>query len=347
METAGTAEFAGISGLAVVQFHGITFFIYSCILTSSTYLYYLSPFVSTSTMFRPDSPIELPDGRLACGDHGLVICGICCVDYSFMGEDLADEDEWYGPDIGDGEASRPALIFNPNLLRDDGIDTQKLRAGTGRVLFTKFTPPNDTVSPSSLFTPGMAVKATPVTTRFINRSDPTQLLIYTDGACLDNGRANPRAGCAFVYRPSVPPVVVGYDSFRLETEGPTGEQHTQTSNRAELRAVIGALRFRHWKGEGFDSLVIATDSEYVVEGATNWVRGWLRRGWKTSVGAPVKNKDLWEALLGEAERWSDIGLDVKFWRIPRELNTLADQRAKEAATGDDVKDYSDRVGFFV
>jgi ribonuclease HI len=78
-----------------------------------------------------------------------------------------------------------------------------------------------------------------------------------------------------------PPKTVGYANFHLEKEGPFGEPSLQTSNRAELRAVIAALRFRAWQGEGFKSLVIATDSEYVVEGATNWARGWLRNNWRT------------------------------------------------------------------
>lgn len=309
-------------------------------------------------VFRPDSPTELPDGRLVCGDHGLVICPMCCVDYTFMDEILADnltdsdedlDDEAENPQLGgDQKAQGPDMIINPHSPRNDGFhDIRVPRIGTGRVLFEKFVPPNAGVSPSWLFTPGIAARAMPQATRFINRNDSSQLLIYTDGACLDNGQQNPRAGCAFVFRPQVPPVVAGYSSFRLENKGPTGEPHTQTSNRAELRAVIGALRFRYWKGEGFDTLVIATDSEYVVEGATNWVRGWLRRDWKTSTGTSVKNKDLWQALLGEAERFSDRDMKVVFWRILREQNTLADRHAKEAATTQEVNTYKESMGILV
>jgi hypothetical protein len=42
--------------------------------------------------WRPDSPVELPNGRLVCKRHGLVRCGICTVDYSFMDEILGDEE---------------------------------------------------------------------------------------------------------------------------------------------------------------------------------------------------------------------------------------------------------------
>jgi ribonuclease HI len=163
---------------------------------------------------------------------------------------------------------------------------------------------------------------------------------------LNNGGADPRAGCAFVFRPAGP-TAAGSVSFRLENQGPTGQQHPQTSNRAELRAVIGALRFRAWTGEGCKTLVIATDSEYVVNGATTWLRTWLRNGWKIKSGASVKNKDLWEALLTEFEEHHRRGLIIKFWRIPRELNIDADQLAKNAAREPCRETFGDILGVLV
>jgi ribonuclease HI len=163
-------------------------------------------------------------------------------------------------------------------------------------------------------------------------------LIYTDGACLDNGQQNPRAGCGFVFRPSTPaspdgePAFDGTVSFRLESKCPRGTTQPQTSNRAELRAVIGALQFRAWYGEGWKRLVIATDSEYVVSGATKWVPGWERNGWLTAKKAPVKNRDSWELLLEEVRKLAEQGVDMLFWRIPRELNKVADEAAKKGAS---------------
>lgn len=105
--------------------------------------------------------------------------------------------------------------------------------------------------------------------------------------------------------------------------------------------MLGALRFRHWKGEGFTTLVLATDSEYVAEGATTWIHDWVRNDWTTNTGTKVKNRDLWEMLLGELERLDESGLEIQFWRIPRWLNETADRAAKQAATGQDVARYSD------
>jgi ribonuclease HI len=100
--------------------------------------------------------------------------------------------------------------------------------------------------------------------------------------------------------------------------------------------VIAALRFRYWPGEGFETIVIATDSQYIVEGSTRWSRTWVLNDWKTSIKneggrASVKNRDLWEALLGECEKAHSNGLAIKFWKIPREWNQIADEKAKNAA----------------
>jgi ribonuclease HI len=165
--------------------------------------------------------------------------------------------------------------------------------------------------------------------RFIRSTNRRQFLIYTDGSCLENGRANPVGGCAFVFnnRPD------GQAGLTLEHEGPFGDSHIPSSNRAELRAVIAALRYRYWVEDGFNSLVIATDSAYVVHGITEWVIVWLRNGWRTSSNVPVRNRDLWECLLGEIEAWRDEGLEVQFWGISRAWNVDADALAREAARG--------------
>ncbi|KAL2801780.1 ribonuclease H-like domain-containing protein [Aspergillus granulosus] len=289
--------------------------------------------------FRPDSPVELPNGRLVCGPHHLTVCGICTVDYSFMDE-IGES--------GDEPMSDNETIEHPNTFSPRSFGTIRTPVSMERVIPTKFDPPRASDTPQTLFPPGISNRAAPPVLRFLHATNTRQFLIYTDGACLGNGQANPRAGCSFVFRPSTQqPEVHGYMRFRLESQGPTGEIHPQTSNRAELRAVIAALRFRFWPGEGCKSLVIATDSEYVVEGATSWVRGWLRRGWKTSTAAAVKNQDLWECLLHEIEQQNGRGLQVKFWRIPREWNTEADRHAKYAASEEAQDSFSDVFGVLV
>ena len=45
-----------------------------------------------------------------------------------------------------------------------------------------------------------------------------------------------------------------------------------------------------------------TDSNYVRDGITKWIHGWRRNGWKTAARKPVKNAELWQALVAAAER---------------------------------------------
>ncbi|KAF5979787.1 ribonuclease H [Fusarium coicis] len=259
--------------------------------------------------------IELDDGRLVCSSHGLVICGRCCVDYSFMDN---------GSENSDDEPYQPA--------------NKGYRKGSSYSLYAAFFGHN-----SHLVSRWNKPESDPQSDSFHHHDDPKTFLIYTDGACLNNGQENPRAGWAFVFRPRQSNATT-YVTGRLENKGPFGDDHSQTSNRAELRAIIGALRFRHWNGEGFTRLVFATDSEYVVKGATAWVAGWLRKGWKTSSGHRVKNRDLWEALLGELERWNVHGMRIQFWKIPREWNIEADQLAKEAARGANNDEFTQPLG---
>ena len=101
--------------------------------------------------------------------------------------------------------------------------------------------------------------------------------IFTDGSC--SGNPGP-GGYA---------VIIEEDGIRRELTG--GESQT-TNNRMELRAVIEGLA-----ALDEPSLVrVVTDSRYVANGMKSWIYTWRRKGWKTSAGTPVKNRDLWERL---------------------------------------------------
>ncbi|KAI0034765.1 ribonuclease H-like domain-containing protein [Vararia minispora EC-137] len=203
----------------------------------------------------------------------------------------------------------------------------------------RFTPPNPTDRPVDLFVP--QTHPTAHKPRFVRRSNYKELLIYIDGACMNNGAAGARAGWAFVFHPSLPSANV---SAALELRGPDGREHPQTNNRAELRAAIGALHFRFWPGEGgFRRIVLATDSEYVVLGITERIRQWEQNGWRTRAGSAVANRDLWEELLKCVQDLEEQGAQPVFWLIPRELITAADRMAKEAALRAEQSPKFDRI----
>ncbi|KAJ5743472.1 ribonuclease H1 [Penicillium manginii] len=283
-----------------------------------------------------EGPCELPNGRLVCGPHGLVQCSRCCSEYSFMDDVLGEHREELEDDENDDEDHDLAPVGTPSTIGVPSLGPDVMR-GTGLVYPSKFGLCVSPLQPMELFR-GRA--------RFMNMvrctypNDNSILLIMTDGACLNNGQANPKAGWAFFQGLNIEgqPLVV---SGRLEKQGPWGDDGIQSSNRAELRAVIAALRFRHWPSEGFSTVVIATDSEYVVEGSTQWAKTWVQNNWtrkgkKGNDDVNVKNKDLWEMLLGECENAHRQGLAIQFWKIPREWNTLADEGAKKAATAEET-----------
>lgn len=68
-----------------------------------------------------------------------------------------------------------------------------------------------------------------------------------------------------------------------------------TNNRMEMQAAIAALEYVAKSGQT-DNITLYTDSEYVKNGVTKWIRGWKKKGWKTSSGKAVLNQDLWEIL---------------------------------------------------
>ncbi len=110
--------------------------------------------------------------------------------------------------------------------------------------------------------------------------------IFTDGAC--SGNPGP-GGWGAILR------------FRgVEKELSGGETPT-TNNRMELMAAIEGLKALKRASQ----VRVWTDSVYVRDGITKWVHGWKRSGWKTADKKPVKNVDLWQALL-EAAKPHDV-----------------------------------------
>lgn len=71
-----------------------------------------------------------------------------------------------------------------------------------------------------------------------------------------------------------------------------GGDPVTTNNRMEMTAVIEALCVLKDRSH----IVLHTDSQYVMKGITEWIRGWKVRGWKTAAKEPVKNVDLWKRL---------------------------------------------------
>ena len=99
--------------------------------------------------------------------------------------------------------------------------------------------------------------------------------IYTDGSCI----GNPGAG--------------GWAAIILDGKNEkiiSGGKNNTTNNQMELFAAIKALSNFNKK----KSFKIFTDSNYVKDGITKWIKNWKKNNWKTSAKKPVKNQELWK-----------------------------------------------------
>jgi ribonuclease HI len=102
-------------------------------------------------------------------------------------------------------------------------------------------------------------------------------IIFTDGACL--GNPGPGGYAAVITIAGEEQIIVGRD-------------RTTTNNKMEMTAAIRALEA---VPQGLP-IVIHSDSQYVIKGATEWLRGWKAKGWRKADGKPVLNQDLWTQL---------------------------------------------------
>jgi len=133
------------------------------------------------------------------------------------------------------------------------------------------------------------------------------ILIYSDGACA--GNPGPGGWGACIIREN-------------EVEEIFGSDPQTTNNRMELQGAI----------EGLKSLKVSstvelyTDSQYLRLGITQWIKNWMRNGWKTANKEPVKNVDLWQELI-KLCNFHNISWHWVKGHSKDKFNTLADKLA--------------------
>jgi len=136
-------------------------------------------------------------------------------------------------------------------------------------------------------------------------------VVYTDGAC----SGNPGPG--------------GWGAVILDEEknktSISGKEKATTNNRMELMAPIMALR----KIKKSSEVIIYTDSTYVKNGITIWIKKWEKNSWKSANKKPVKNKDLW-VILNELTKEQIIDWKWVKAHAGNKYNEMADSLATEA-----------------
>ena len=145
-----------------------------------------------------------------------------------------------------------------------------------------------------------------------------KVIIYTDGSA----RSNPGRG--------------GYGAV-LKYTNPAGKTFTSelsrgyaetTNNRMELSAVLHAIT------ENAGPLVVVMDSTYVKDGLEKWHKGWVKNGWRTKGGSPVKNREIWEPLIAARDaRRDEIAFEWVKGHSGDPMNDLVDRLAVVASAG--------------
>lgn len=115
------------------------------------------------------------------------------------------------------------------------------------------------------------------------------VVIYSDGACSGNPG---RGGWG---------TIIGLPNNQVVELG--GGRADTTNNQMELQGLIEGLYYL--KELSFDQVIYYTDSSYVLNGATKWLKGWSFRGWKNAEGKEVANKEFWQTLQELLKEYSD------------------------------------------
>jgi ribonuclease HI len=160
------------------------------------------------------------------------------------------------------------------------------------------------------------------------------VVVYADESCLGNGReaegAPGAAGGVIEYRRPDTGEIVRRDFWLSEPR--------TTNNRMAIRSAIEPFAALSRRGQRF-RILFRSDSQYLVKGMSEWVQGWIRKGWRKSDGLPVENQELWRLAL---ETWSTSGHLVAFeWVRGHDghaQNEYANHLATRAAARQDASD---------
>jgi len=135
--------------------------------------------------------------------------------------------------------------------------------------------------------------------------------IYTDGSCIGNPGSGGWAA-----------IIINSDKQNIIS----GRKKNTTNNQMELMAAIKALVFLKKK----QKIRIYTDSKYVKEGITSWIKIWEKNNWKTANKKKVKNVELW-IKLNILSNFHDIEWQWVKGHSGDPMNNMVDKLAKKAA----------------
>lgn len=144
-------------------------------------------------------------------------------------------------------------------------------------------------------------------------------IVYADGSSLGNPG---RGGWAFL--------VIDADRKLVWEFGGRGD--SVTNNQMELRALVETLS-QLSESKFVGEVEIRLDSEYVRKGVTEWSKGWIKNGWKTSQKKDVLNKDYWVTILNLVGRLESAGYKFTWTHVYGHTGEIWNERVDEIARG--------------
>ena len=106
------------------------------------------------------------------------------------------------------------------------------------------------------------------------------IIVFTDGACSNNGKSNAKAGIG---------VYFGVEDVRNVSKRINGKQ---TNNRAELLAIMEVFKILNEEINKGVLLTIYTDSKYCINVLTSWGENWEKNEWTKKNKSQILNLEV-------------------------------------------------------
>ena len=142
--------------------------------------------------------------------------------------------------------------------------------------------------------------------------------VFTDGACPNNGHPGAKAGLGVWW---------GHGHSLNLSARVSGSK--QTNNAGEIQAVIMAIT--QAATAEVKRLQINTDSQFVINSVTQWMKGWKHKGWVTASGQEVKNKEDFQVLDKLIEDAKSSGMEIKWNYVKGHSNIEGNVEADKLA----------------
>lgn len=125
----------------------------------------------------------------------------------------------------------------------------------------------------------------------------SKYMVFTDGGCRGNGKQDAVGAWAFiVYKENG-------ERVGSQSAGTRGV----TNNQMEIKAVLKALT---WANKHSQEIEIYLDSNYVKQACESWIWAWKKKGWIKSDGGELLNKDLWQQVHAELNKYMEIHKEI-------------------------------------